>query len=114
MVRLGSLRVERECAGAFFVGVVEDAQPVELRLADELLQKLKVAERLAGESGDERGAQGDAGDGGANFFQSLEEDFGAAAALHALEDGGRGVLQGQVEVVADVVVSGDGVQEDGR
>jgi hypothetical protein len=41
MVRLGTLRVERKRARAFFIGVAEDAQPVELRLADELLQNSK-------------------------------------------------------------------------
>ena len=111
MVRLGSLRVERECAGAFFIGVAEDAEPVEFRLADELLQKFKVAERLAGEADDETGAQSDAGDGGANFFQGLEKDIRAGAALHALEDVGRGVLEGQIEVFADVVVPGDGFEQ---
>ena len=34
-----------------------------------------------------------------------------AAALHALEDGGRGVLQRHVEVFADVVVAGDGFEQ---
>ena len=108
---LGNFAVERKCARAFFVGVAEDAQPVELRLADELLQKFKVAERFAGEADDEAGAQGDAGNGGADFFQSLEKDLGAAAALHALENCGRGVLQRQVEIFADVVVLGDGFEQ---
>ena len=83
---LGDLGVERECAGAFFVGVAEDAEPVELRFADELLQEFKVAERLAGEADDEAGAEGDAGDGGADLVEGLQEDVGAGAALHALED----------------------------
>ena len=71
----------------------------------------KVAERLAGEADDEAGAEGDAGDGGANFLEGLQEDIGAGAALHGFEHGGRGVLERDVEIFADVVVLRDGVEQ---
>ena len=48
---------------------------------------------------------------GAGFFDELEEEVGCAAAFHALEDGGAGVLEGDVEVFGDVVVARDGVEE---
>ena len=105
MVRLGTFASSEICAGAFFVGVAEDAEPVELGFADELLQKFKVAERLAGEADDEAGAERDAGNGGADFFEGLQENVGAGAALHALQHVGRGVLQRHVEIFADVVVA---------
>ncbi len=37
-------------------------------------------------------------------LDEVEEDLGVAAALHALEDAGAGVLEGDVEVLGDVVV----------
>ena len=54
----------------------------------------RSAERLAGEADDEAGAEGDAGNGGADFLESLQEDVCACAALHGFENGGRGVLEG--------------------
>jgi len=53
------------------------------------------------------GAEGNAGDGGADLVESLEEDVCAGAALHGFRTRGRGVLQGDVEIFADVVVPGD-------
>ena len=78
---------------------------------DELGQNIKIVNRFARKTRDERGAQNDAGNGGANFFESLEEDFRAAAALHALQDFRRRVLERQVEILADVVVASDGVKK---
>ena len=49
------------------MGIAEDAEPVEFGFGDELLQKFKVAERLAGKADDEAGAERDAGDGGADL-----------------------------------------------
>ena len=111
MVRLGSLPSQRVRAGAFFIGVAEDAEPVEPGLANKLLQKLKIAERLAGEADDEAGAEGDAGDRGANLLEGLQEDLGARAALHSLENFGRGVLERHIEILADVVVFRDGLEQ---
>ena len=49
----------------------------------------------------------------AGLFDELEEEVGCAAALHALEDGGAGVLEGDVEIFGDVVVACDGVEQAG-
>ena len=65
---------------------------------------------FAGEADDEAGAEGDAGDGGADLLEGLEEDVCAGAALHGFEDGRGGVLEGDVEILADVVVRGDGLK----
>ena len=47
----------------------------------------------------------------AGLFDELEEEVGRAAALHALEDAGAGVLEGDVEVFGDVVVARDGLEQ---
>ena len=83
---------EVEGFGAVFVGVAEGAHPVEFGFADEVGQLGEVLLRLAGEADDERGSEDDAGDGGADFFDGLEEDVGVRSALHALEDVAGGVL----------------------
>src|SRR5208337_1823928 len=108
---LVELAFEREGGGAFFVGVAEYAQPVESCLLDELLQEFKVAERFSREADDETGAEGDAGNGGANLLQCLQENIRTRPALHRLEYSGRCVLKRDVEVFADVFVAGDGVEE---
>src|SRR5208337_3444771 len=98
-------------AGSFFIGVREDAEPVKPRLLDKLLQNLKVAERFAGEADDEAGAQRDLRDRRADFLQRLQKNFGAGAPLHTLQNGGRRVLQWQVEIFADVRVLRDGLDQ---
>jgi hypothetical protein len=70
---LGDLGVEREGAGAFFVGVAEDAEPVELCFGDEVFEDLDVFRGFAGEADDEAGAEGDAGDGGADLVEVLRK-----------------------------------------
>ena len=74
-------------------------------------KNVEVVGGFAGKSDDEDGAKGDAGDGGADFLESLQENVGAGAALHALEHVGRGVLQRNVEIFADVVVARDGFEQ---
>ena len=56
MVRAGSLveAVEVEGLGALFVGVGEDAEPVDLRGCDERAEFVEVGFGLAGEAHDER------------------------------------------------------------
>ena len=93
------------------MGVVEDAEPVELRFGDEVLEDGEIFGRLSRKTDNEAGAEGDAGDSGADLGERLEEDVGACAALHALEDIGRGVLERKVEVLADIVVARDGFEQ---
>src|SRR6202044_3536545 len=56
-------------------------------------------------------AECDSGNGGADLVESLEKDVGAGSALHSLEHVGRRVLQGHVEIFADVVVARDGFKQ---
>ena len=55
------LAVEMKACRGVFVGVAEDAQPVELRGLDELAQLFEIVVGLAGKSDDEAGADRDAG-----------------------------------------------------
>ena len=104
---LGDLEcgVEFEGFGALFVGVGEDAEPVDACGLDEVFEFLVVGFGLAGEADDEAGADDDAGDDAAGLLDEVEEDLRVAAALHALEDAGAGVLERDVEVLGDVVVA---------
>jgi hypothetical protein len=54
---LGDFFVEREGARAFFVGVAEDAEPVDLRGFDEGAELFEVGFGFAGEADDEAGAE---------------------------------------------------------
>src|SRR5208282_5003474 len=92
---------------ALFIGVVEYAQPVEPRLADELLQNFKVRGGFAGEADDEGCTQSDAGHRSAHLLQSLLENLSSRPALHPLQNVGRSVLQRHVEIFANVVVLRD-------
>ncbi len=113
---LGDLEcgVELEGLRAFFVGVGEDAEPVDLCGLDEGFEFLVVLFGLAGEADDEAGADDDAGDDAAGLLDEVEEDVGVAAALHALEDAGAGVLERDVEVLGDVVVRRHGLEQPRR
>ncbi len=98
-------------ACAVLVGVGEGAHPVELGFADEVAEFFEFFFGLAGEADDERGAQGQVGDGAAHFRDRAQEDVGSAAALHALQHRGRGVLQRHVHVGADFFVLRDRVEQ---
>ncbi len=111
MERDGTLPSSDQARGAFFVGVAEDTEPVEAGFFDEVFEQGEVFSGFSGKADDEAGAESDAGDGGADLGEGTQEDFGGGAALHALEDGGRGVLERQVEIFADVGVRGDGFEQ---
>jgi len=112
---LGKLEggVELEGGGAVFVGVGEDAEPVDLCCLYELAESVEVGFGFAGEADDKAGADDDAGDDAAGLFEELEEDVGGAATLHALEDGGAGVLEGDVKILGDGGVLRHGFEEAG-
>ena len=78
---------------------------------DEGFELLVVRFGFAGEADDEAGADDDAGDGAAGLLDELEEDVRVAAALHALEDAGAGVLERHVDVLGDGVVLRDGFEQ---
>src|SRR6266568_539020 len=105
------LVAEQVCGRAFFVGVGENAEPVELCGSDEVAKLLEIAFGFAGKSDDERCSQGDIGNRLAHLCNQLEENLRRAAALHSLEDGSRGVLQGNVDVAAQARVLGKHLQQ---
>ena len=72
----GALRdflIEREGTGTFFVGVGEDAKPVDFGGGDEGAEFVEVLLGFAGEADDEAGAEDEAGDGGAGLRDDFEE-----------------------------------------
>ena len=102
---------ELEGFGAFFVGIGEDAEPVDFSFGDESAELGEVGFGFAGEAYDEGGADDDAGDYLARLLDQVEEDLRVAAALHGLEDRGAGVLEGDVEVFCDGVVACHGFEQ---
>src|SRR5271155_4171393 len=100
-----------EGLGALFVGVGEDAEPVDLCGGDEGFELFVVGFGFSGEADDEAGADDDAGDDAASLSDEVEEDLCVAAALHALEDAGARVLQGDVEILCDGVVFGHRLEQ---
>src|SRR6266702_161417 len=101
------LVAEQVCGRAFFVGVGEYAEPVKLCSGDEVAKLLEIVFSLAGESDDERRAQGDVRDRLAHLFNQLQEDLCRATALHSLEHGGGSVLQGNVDIATQAWVLGE-------
>jgi hypothetical protein len=72
---------------------------------------VEVAADSPGKADDEAGAEGDAGDGGADLFERRRKMSAEAPRFMRLQDIGRGVLEGHVEIFADVVVARDGFEE---
>src|ERR1035438_1515128 len=96
---------------SFLVGVAEGAHPVEGCLFHEASQLLEFFFGLTGEAYDKRGAESDAGNDTAHLLDRTEEQVRSSAPLHALQDARRGMLQRDINIGADVVVSGDGVEQ---
>ena len=103
-----------EGASTFLIGVTEDAHPVERGIFDELAEVVEFRSGFAGIADDERGAQRDVGNGAAHLFDRSQEDVTATAAFHPFENGGRGVLQRDVDIGTDIVVGGDGFEQMSR
>ena len=102
--------------GALFGGVGETAHAVETGLADKVFQFLEFLESFAGVADDEGGADGYVGQLMAEVLQEAESALAVDAALHGVEYTGVDVLQGDVDVVADVGVAADdvdGVEREG-
>ena len=102
---------EGERFGALFVGVAEDAEPVELRGFDEFAKLIEVFFGFTREADDERRAQGEVGNGATHLFDRFQEDVGVGATLHALQHVGGGVLQRDIDVIRDLRVIRDSLQQ---
>lgn len=97
--------------GPLLRGVGKGPHPLELLLPQEVAQLLKGGLVLVGQAGDEAGAQHHAGDTAAQASkQGLQPGFGLPPA-HGLQHGIVAVLDGDVQVVADLLLPGDGVNQ---
>ena len=88
-------------ASVFLLRVGENAEPLEFRLADEIEQRLKIFLRLAGKTDDERRAQRDAGNPGADAFEQVHDVLLRSLAPHPLEHVFVDVLERNVHVARD-------------
>ena len=89
--------------------VGEASHAVEACLADEVFQLFEFLFALAGVADDKGGADGYVGQFGAELLEQAQGALAVDAALHGAEDAAVDVLQGDVDVVADVGVAHDGV-----
>ena len=92
------------CGRAFNGLVLEAADAVELGFGEPVEQVLHVVFRLAGEADDEGGAQRDVRADVAPALDPVEHLVGVGRAAHVLQHGGRGVLEGNVEVGQDLAL----------
>ena len=83
------------------------AHAVELSLANKLLEFFKLGFRLTGVADDESGADAYIGELGAKCVQEVERTFAVDATLHGGQNTAVDVLEGDVDVVADIFVATD-------
>ena len=96
---------------AFFVGVAEDAEPVELRLADEVFRAAKSSAVSPGKPTMNEVRSAMPGTAARTFSRVLQEDVGARRRASCASAPRASVLQRHVEVLADVVVLRDGLEQ---
>src|SRR5581483_10013067 len=95
---LRHVTVETVRGGALDIFVFEATDAIQLRLAEPVEEALEVLLRLAGEADDESRANGEIGADLAPFRDAFQGPLLVAGAPHGLEDAGRGVLEGDVEI----------------
>ena len=96
---------------SLFAGVGEDPEVVETDLPDEGEEVLEPPRGLPREAHDERGPQGDAGDDRPGRADDLPDQRAVAPPVHGREDRVVAVLDGDVEVVADLLLIRDRPEE---
>ena len=94
---------------AFFGRIGETSHAVELSFADKLFEFLKLSFGLAGIADDECGSYADIRKLCAEGVEQTEGAFAVDTALHRGEDTAVDMLQGDVDIVADVVVTADDI-----
>src|SRR5262249_22956788 len=103
--------IEIECGCAVFIRVAEDTQPVKASEPYKVAELLEICFGFAGKSDDKRGTQRKAGNGGAHFLNRAQENLGVRTSLHSLQDRRGGVLQGDIDVRANLLVACDGLKQ---
>src|ERR1019366_5721402 len=93
------------------VGVTKHSQPVELRLAHELAELFEIVFTLARETHNERGTQRQTRNRAPHLLDGAQEDVCAGAAFHALQNLRRGVLQGHVNIGANLFMRCNRLQQ---
>jgi len=97
--------------GALLFGVIEDASALKLAVFNEVHEFIEVGVGLARETDDEGGADGDAGDAGADALEEVADVGAIGFAAHEGEHVVTDVLQGHVDVTGDFRAFGDGLNE---
>ena len=97
--------------GPLLRGVGEHAGPEHPLVPQELAQLLELRLPLAGQAGDEAGAEDQAGDALPELVQQLLEVRLVPPAVHPPEDAVVAVLEGDVQVFDDLLLPGDDVDE---
>src|SRR5690348_14067928 len=93
------LGIQVETGAGLFVGVGEDTEAIELRRLYEIAEDLEIGFGLTRESDDHAGADGHAGNTGADALQQLQEEVAVRTAFHSLQYRCAGVLQRHVDVL---------------
>lgn len=94
-----------------FTGEFEGTDSVEFCGLDKLHQMIKFGISFAGETDDECSANGHIGDAGADFVEDFEVAVTIPRSFHAAKGVWVGMLERDVDVVADFFESGDGFDD---
>ena len=97
--------------GALLRGELEHPRPLELLRPQELAQLLKLRLALAGQAADQGGADHHVGDGGTELGEQRLDLRPGAAAAHGLQDAVIGVLDGNVQIVDDLLFPGNDLDQ---
>ena len=93
----------------FLGGIGEASHAVEAGLEEELFQFLEFGFGFARIADNKGGADADVGDEVAELLQELQGLFAVDATIHGVEQAGVDVLEGDVDIVADVRMLSDGL-----
>lgn len=107
----GNLVLHLGATRAFLLRIPENAEAFEFGFADKRLEFGDIGFGLARKADNEGGADGDAGDAGADALDEIADVVAAGLALHGAEHVVGDVLQGNVDVAGDFRALGDGLDE---
>ena len=108
---VGKLSGHRACARAVFLRIRKNAEPLKLRLADEIEQRVEARLGLAGKADYESRPQRDARHAGADSFDEVHDILLRGFAAHPFEHVFVNMLERHVHVARDFLAAGDGLDE---